>query len=595
MQGTIKSIQDWDGAALVSDSLDHVKMVEGRKGMPTLEVNDVLLHSRYNPVEEAQRLIESALLNPERPVMVIGIGLGYHVMQLLEQGFTLLVLEPDPAVVRQALQVEWDDHSFLLGTGAADSLVQDSAFKDFISDTPQLLIHPPTAKLHEAFTTDIEAALSTATFADKHLNIAIVGPLYGGSLPIAQYLADAFQRLGHCTRYIDNSHAWDLYDRINGSVKDVAMGEQLSQMYTKTISEWTYAQVAEFDPEICIVLAQAPVDQTFPLRMMKRGTVTAFWYVENWRHMPYWKEIAPYYDYFFHIQPGEFESQLDSIGCQHHAYVQTACDPIKHAPVTLEEAEQDDYSCDISFAGAGYYNRHNVFKGLTDYDFKLWGVEWGDRELYPLVQGGEKRFDSEAFMKIVAGTHINLNLHSSQSHPGVDPKCDAINPRVFEIAAAGAFQVCDPCIGLEELFDFETELPVYRDLKELRSLIEHYLAHPEERKAIAKRAQERVLKDHTYEKRAQQMLDLILAEHGARILKKGIRVQRTIGEVAERLDKDVPLRKWLESLPEDVLFTQENVNAFLKAGWEQPSYPEQVFTYMKEVRDFSELLLKEKR
>ena len=65
--------------------------------------------------------------------------------------------------------------------------------------------------------------------------------------------------------------------------------------------------------------------------------VTAFWFVENWRHMRYWDQIAPAYDAFFHIQPGEFEAKLDAIGCAHHAFVQTGCDPALHRPVTLEQ------------------------------------------------------------------------------------------------------------------------------------------------------------------------------------------------------------------------------------------------------------------
>jgi len=338
-------------------------------------------------------------------------------------------------------------------------------------------------------------------------------------------------------------------------------------------------------------MAQAPVGPKFPLRLAKEGIVTAFWYVENWRHLPYWQDIAAYYDYFFHIQPGEFEEKLAEVGCPAHAYVQTGCDPAVHRPVELTGDEEREFACDISFAGAGYYNRVQMFSGLTDYKFKIWGVNWPGRELQPLLCRPGERFTAERFAKIVAGSKISLNLHSSATHEGVDSKCDAINPRVFEIAACGGFQLCDPCVGLDQLFDFESELPVYRDLTELRAKIDYFLAHPDERAQTAARARERALRDHTYQNRAQQMLDLIIERYGARILRKGVRVQRTVAEMAERIGRDTPTGQYLASLPPDLLFTHENVNAQLTKPHADLTYPEKVFVYLREVRDFAETLL----
>jgi len=592
---TVKPFHEWKSILRDHVPSGTVQWDEGRGALPTLKAGNVYLHSRYNPEQEAQRLIDSAELDPARPVLVVGLGLGYHVLVLLRRGFQVAVVEPDRDVAQFALAGPLAGEDVLLGLGDADAIAETQAFHAFAAKSPQVLVHPATARIHPVCAEAIPALLSKAALAGQHLNIAVVGPLYGGSLPITGYLVNAFRKLGHRTVHVGNDSAWDLYQTVTGSVEDSKASSQLGQMLTNCLSEWAYARVAECNPEICIVMAQAPVSPQFPERLAKLGIVTAFWYVENWRHLPYWRDIAPRYDYFFHIQPGEFERELDAIGCSHHAFVQTGCDPEVHRPVPLNCEERAAYACDLSFAGAGYYNRLQLFKGLTDYDFKIWGVDWPERELAKQVQGGEHRFDSDAFMKMVAGSKINLNLHSSTTHEGVDPKCDAINPRVFEIAAAGGFQLCDPCIGLEQLFDFESELPVYHDLKELRSRIDYYLVHPEEREAMAKRAQERALRDHTYEHRAQQMLDRILEGHGTRILKRGVRVQRTVGEMLERAGPDTPLGRWLATLPPEVLFTQEAITRLVRPGMAGITYPEKIFTYMKEVREFAEALLKERR
>lgn len=590
----MKPAQEWidELARVVPPS--NVHQEEGRGGAPTLRIGDVYLHSRYQPREEAQRLIDSAELDPVRPVLVIGAGLGYHVLELLGRGYRVAVVEPDRAVASLALKGPLRDAELLLGIGEPEEIAASGAFKDLAREAPQVFVHPPTGQIRSEFTDAMTMHASSAALHSQRLRIAVVGPMFGGSLPITEYLVRAFRKLGHQTLYVDNSRGWGVYEEIKCSVKSGKASNQLGNLLVNFLGEWSYARVMEFAPDICIVMAQAPVSPQFPLRLAREGMVTAFWYIENWRHLPYWKETAPQYDYFFHIQPGAFEEQLREAGCQNHACVLTGCDPEIHRPVDLTPEEQEEFSCDISFAGAGYMNRNHFLAGLTDYALKIWGVNWPHPSLREVVQRPEQRFTPELFAKIVAGSKINLNLHSSTSHPGVDPNCDAINPRVFEIAACGGFQLCDPCKGLDACFDFESELPVYTSLRELREKVDHYLAHPEEREQIAAAARERALRDHTYEQRARRMLDLIFDTYGARILRKGIRVHRTVGEIKARCADDAELIAFLDTLPPDTVFDQETVNRHLPKGLQSHTRAEGLFAYLREMRTSAEALLEQR-
>jgi len=445
----MKPIREWKDQPeqRVFDVLPE--LVEGRGGEPTLKVGRVLLHSRYQPCDEARRLVESAELDRNRPVLVIGLGLGYHIEALQAYGVSeLAVVEPDPAVLQIAAQTRLGDADFPAAVGDPEPLATDPEFVAFCSRRPQIFVHPATARLHEAAVSDLVVCASRAALRDRRLRVAVVGPMYGGSLPIAEYLARAFERLGHSALFVDNRKAWAIYQDVMDGIETKPAANQLCGLLSNFLNEWSYARVMEFAPDICIVMAQAPVGPKFPLRLAKQGVVSAFWFVENWRHMAYWKDIAPYYDVFFHIQPGEFEAKLSDIGCGCHAFMPTGCDPEIHRPRELTSEERDEYGCDMAFAGAGYFNRVELFKGLTDYDFKIWGVNWDVRELFPHLCHPEERFDAERYARIVAGAKINLNLHSSAYHDGVDPQCDAINPRVFEIAACGGFQLCDPCRNL---------------------------------------------------------------------------------------------------------------------------------------------------
>lgn len=587
----MKPIREWLDVLAAAAPPAGVEVSSGRGGNPTIKVGNVHLHSRYQPREEAARLIEAAELDPKRPVLVIGIGLGYHVAELLDRGMEVAAIEFEPAIARMAAEGLLRGRDVLLAVGPPETIAAAPGFTGFAGRVPQLLVHPPTARLYPDAVDAMTAHVFQAALATKHLRIAIVGPMYGGSLPITEYLERGFRALGHNTLRIDNSQAWPMYKEATEGVRAKQNARRLGDMMAHYLCEWSYARVADFAPDICIVMAQAPVDRLFPLRLARDGVVTAFWYVENWRHLPYWRDIAPCYDIFFHIQPGEFEEQLAQAGSPCTAYIQTGCDPGIHQPAVLTGAEQAEYEADISFAGAGYHNRVELFKGLADYRFKIWGVGWNARELAHLVCDPETRFTPERFAKIVAGSKINLNLHSSTVHDSVDPACDAINPRVFEIAACGGFQLCDPCKGLDTLFDFDSELPVYRDIGELRAKIAHFLEHPEERAACAARARARVLAEHTYKHRAQQMLGTIIEKFGARLLRKGIRVQKTVAEMAGHVGHNTELGRYLAALPPETLFTQEGLDLQLIKAKKDLTYPEKVFVYLREVRDFSETLL----
>jgi len=590
----MKPAREWAAELAEVTAPPELHLEEGRGGEPTVRVGEVCLHSRYKPRDEAKRLVDSANLDPARPVLVVGVGLGYHIVELLTRGYRVAAVEPDRAVASLAVQGLLRDSEVLLGVGDPDAIADSPPFQKFAGATPQVLVHPPTAQIHPQFAEAMASHASGAALRGQRLRIAVVGPMFGGSLPITEYLVRAFRMLGHQTRHVDNSRGWNVYDDMAHSVKSRKASTQLGGLLTHFLGEWSYARVMEFAPDICIVMAQAPVSPQFPLRLAREGIVTAFWYIENWRHLPYWREIAPLYDYFFHIQPGPFEEQLRQAGCQHAACVLTGCDPASHRPIVLNDKEREEFTCDISFAGAGYMNRNQFLAGLTDYVLKIWGVNWTHPSLRAAIQRPGERFTSELFARIVAGSKINLNLHSSTSHPGVDPNCDAINPRVFEIAACGGFQLCDPCKGLDACFNFGTELPVYASLKELREKVDYYLAHPEERGQIAAAARERALRDHTYEQRAAQMLELLLKAHGARILRKGIRVHRTAAEMRQRCSADAELAAFLDTLPPDAVFEQDTVNQHLPQGLKPHTRVEALFAYLRELRVSNEALLEQR-
>ena len=83
-----------------------------KSGMPTVSLTapggrTVALHSRYQPMEEARRLIEKIELADRVAFYVFGFGLGYHVEVLFNEAgkeTLFFVFEPDLLLLRTAFE-----------------------------------------------------------------------------------------------------------------------------------------------------------------------------------------------------------------------------------------------------------------------------------------------------------------------------------------------------------------------------------------------------------------------------------------------------------------------------------------------------------
>jgi len=97
---------------------------------------------------------------------------------------------------------------------------------------------------------------------------------------------------------------------------------------------------------------------------------------------------------------------------------------------------------------------------------------------------------------------VNLNCTSLQMK-------GAVNQRVFDAPATGAFVLSDAREQLARLFEPGREAVTYAEPGEIGPLVRHYLDHPAERARITTAARKRVLADHTYDKRLTDLIAIM--------------------------------------------------------------------------------------
>jgi len=255
-------------------------------------------------------------------------------------------------------------------------------------------------------------------------------------------------------------------------------------------------------PDVLLVVKGGPLRPEFLRRARRRGAVTVNLFPDNPLLMiPF--ECIEAYDAFFTKERYALRS-LRQVGLGNLHYLPMYCAPEDHHPVTLSDAERARFETPVSFVGSRYPYRERFVRELAGYPLRLWGAGWtraSDPAVRAMAAGGPVYGRDK--LCVYSGSTVSLNQH----HPMND--IVGLNTRTFELAAAGACQVVDFKEDVTTLFKPDEEVLTYRDLAELRRLLDHYLAHPDEARAVGANARRRALAEHTVGHRVEAVLAVL--------------------------------------------------------------------------------------
>ncbi|RPI74445.1 MAG: glycosyltransferase family 1 protein [Desulfobacteraceae bacterium] len=105
--------------------------------------------------------------------------------------------------------------------------------------------------------------------------------------------------------------------------------------------------------------------------------------------------------------------------------------------------------------------------------------------------------------QILLNSKLTINCHIDAAGEFAD------NMRLFEATGMGTLLITDYKQNLHTLFDIDKEIITYHNSMECVEKILYYLEHETERSAIAKAGQSRTFKEHTYDHRARELVDIV--------------------------------------------------------------------------------------
>lgn len=143
--------------------------------------------------------------------------------------------------------------------------------------------------------------------------------------------------------------------------------------------------------------------------------------------------------------------------------------------------------------------RLEVLAGLGTLGLHVWGDEgWRALEAHGVTHRGWAGHYHE-LTRIYQAAAVNVDV-------GRLYQLDIVPMRIFDVIACGGFVIAQHSDALVELLEPGREIVTWQTRDELEAKVRHYLEHPDARAAIVQAGRERVLAEHTIAARLRRML-----------------------------------------------------------------------------------------
>lgn len=332
-------------------------------------------------------------------------------------------------------------------------------------------------------------------------NVLIIGPSF---FYFNQSIADAFEELGFKTEVVSFDEPVHPFHWRNAlmhkfSPRKEKLKEKSRKLFNVSIRN-TFDRVR---PDL-VFIYNGDILEPDTINYFKESAKVAIWMLDGLSRHPRSEALAPLVDAYFCFEQEDVAS-LQQKGIKAY-FLPQACDTRIYHPLDLPK------DIDILFVGAlyGYPKRIEYLKEAVDHfpdkKIEIYGVykpiyknpwKWLFREKRAIYKN--KNVSPSEVNRLYNRAKICLNIHHEQSANGA-------NPKVFEIAGAGAFQLVDWNPYIESLFP-EDMVATFQTKEELLLNIEKYLQ--EEKEIQLRQNYDDAIRNNTFEKRIEEALRII--------------------------------------------------------------------------------------
>lgn len=214
------------------------------------------------------------------------------------------------------------------------------------------------------------------------------------------------------------------------------------------------------------------------------------------------------YDCVFYTKKFWDANPPDGLGKRRLVFLPHGYDPEVHRIMELDARDVSELTHDVTVIASHTAYKEKLLRGLLglmpNLDLHIYGDRWTDPPCAPELRchiRGMALVGSQ-YAKAIRAARINLAITSWTGRIEVDET----TTRTFEIPACRGFMLHERTPELLDLYEEGREVTAFGSVEELASKIEYYLAHPEEREAIARAGHVRCVPAYSYDSRVKEIL-----------------------------------------------------------------------------------------
>lgn len=321
----------------------------------------------------------------------------------------------------------------------------------------------------------------------------------------ARGLVPGFRDRGWLVDEVDVSHYLKPRPSLAGRIEGRLRRRQSLAAFQQAIID----SVDRHDARVFITVKGVGVEASTLRKLRKRGVFLLNYYPDNqFNDTPI--ELLANYDLVVttkSFQVAELSGTLSAerVGFLHHGY-----SPEHHRPIATSEKQRD---VDILYIGNASQAKAEFLialaAALPEARMRVIGDRWltfaRGTALEPAIVGqvlhGDYYAGEIARAKIVLAVHMGVDRRTGFE--------DLVSTRTFEIPACGGFMLHVDNPEVRSLFAVPGEVDTFATAAELVDKVHYWLAHPEERQAVAARGHARAVPAYSYVKRANELARMV--------------------------------------------------------------------------------------